>query len=423
MAKIAQITAREIIDSRANPTIETKVVLDDETIAVASIPSGASLGEREALELRDGEPQRFGGLGVTKAVNNVTKLLGPGLIGVDSSMQLEIDRWMMKVDGTPNKSRFGANAILSISTALARATAKSRKIPLYRYIAELYAKLGGQVSLTKVPAPLFNVINGGKHGAGNLDFQEFHLIPSTAKTFSESLRIGVELYHQVKKVLVDKNAIHSVGDEGGFAPDLYTNLDALEILLQAVKTSHFQFGEDIFIGLDVAASSFYSKDRYRIRDKPQPITSEQFIDYLVDLNNQYHLLLLEDALDQNDWNGWKLLMNKLGDTTVIVGDDLLVTNPELLKRAIKENACSAILIKPNQIGTVTECLEVVKIAKDNKFKTIVSHRSGETIDTFIADFAVGVQSDYAKFGAPARGERVAKYNRLLAIEQELGATS
>lgn len=423
MAKITQITAHEIIDSRANPTIETRIVLDDGTIATASVPSGASVGQHEAIELRDNDPLRFNSMGVSKAVYHVSSILGPGLIGVDPTQQIEIDRWMIKVDGTPNKSRFGANAILSISLALARASATSLHMPLYFYIQELFKKIGGNSPITKIPTPIFNVINGGKHGAGNLDFQEFHLIPSTAKPFSEAFQMGVELYHKVKKVLMDKNAIHSVGDEGGFAPDLYTNLDALEILTQAVKESRYQFGEDAFIGLDVAASNFYKKDLYKIRDKPQAISREQYIDFLVDLNNQYHLLLLEDPLSEDDWEGWKMLMGKIGQAVVMVGDDLLVTNMDRLKKAIKEKACSAILIKPNQIGSLTETLDVVKTAKENGFKTIASHRSGETTDSFIADFAVGAQTDYVKFGAPARGERVVKYNRLLDIESELLAQS
>ena len=422
MAKITQIIAHEIIDSRANPTIETKIVLDDGTIATASVPSGASVSQHEAVELRDGDPNRYNSMGVSKAVNHVTSILGPGLIGVDPTMQLEIDRWMIKIDGTPNKSRFGANAILSISLALARAASLTLHMPLYYYVQELYKKVGGNSPITKIPTPIFNVINGGKHGAGNLDFQEFHLIPSTAKQFSEALQMGVELYHRVKKVLIDKNAIHSVGDEGGFAPDLYTNLDALEILTQAVKESRYQFGEDAFIGLDVAASNFYKKDQYKIRDKPQAISREQYVDFLVDLNNQYHLLLLEDPLSEDDWEGWKMLMAKIGQSVVMVGDDLLATNMTLLKKAIKEKVCSAILVKPNQIGTLTETLEVVKTAKENGFKTITSHRSGETTDSFIADFAVGAQTDYVKFGAPARGERVVKYNRLLDIETELLAS-
>jgi len=419
MAKITQITAHEIIDSRANPTIETKIVLDDGTIATASVPSGASVGQHEAIELRDGDPNRYLSMGVSKAVYHVSSILGPGLVGVDPTQQIEIDRWMIKVDGTPNKSRFGANAILSISMALARAASMSLRMPLYIYIQELFKKLGGNSPITKIPTPIFNVINGGKHGAGNLDFQEFHLIPSTAKQFSEALQMGVELYHRVKKVLIDKNAVHSVGDEGGFAPDLYTNLDALEILTQAVKESRYQFGEDAFIGLDIAASNFYSKDRYKIRDKPQAITREQYIDFLVDLNNQYHLLMLEDPIAEDDWDGWKMVMGKIGQSAILVGDDLLVTNLDRLKKAIKEKACSAILVKPNQIGTLSETLEVIKTAKENNFKTIASHRSGETTDSFIADFAVGAQTDYVKFGAPARGERVVKYNRLLDIESEL----
>lgn len=419
MALIKQIIASEILDSRANPTIETKIILDSDVMAVASVPSGASVGKYEALELRDNEPDRFNGMGVKKAMRHVNEVLGPGLSGVDPLRQLEIDRWMKHVDGTENKSKFGANAILSISLALAKAGALVMNMPLYRYIGKLYTDIGGTVEIKRIPNPLFNVINGGKHGAGNLDFQEFHIIPATTHPYSHALRIGVELYHKVKKVLIEKNAIHSVGDEGGFAPDLYTNLDALEIIMQGVRASPYQFGEDIFLGLDIAASNFYKKDTYRIRDKQQPLNTQQFIDYLVDLNNQYHLLLLEDALADDDWNGWKLLTQNLGESVMIIGDDLLATNIKRLEKAIAEKACTGVLVKPNQIGTVTETLEVVKLSKQNNLKIVTSHRSGETIDSFIADFAVGVQSDYVKFGAPARGERVAKYNRLLEIEKEV----
>lgn len=419
MAKISQIKAREILDSRGNPTVETKVFLDDETVSVVSIPSGASLGKYEAIELRDKDEKRFGGMGVLKAVDNVNKVIGPGLVNVDPSRQFEIDRWMVKTDGTENKAKFGANTILSISLGIARASAISQKIPLYQYINTLFTKLGKNVKIIKIPTPTFNVINGGKHGAGNLDFQEFHIIPATSKKFHEALKVGVEVYNLIEEVLVKKNAIHSVGYEGGFAPNLYTNLDALEIIMQAVKNSSYRFGADIFLGLDIAAGQFYKNNTYRIKDKQNPLNSSQFINYILELNNQYHLLILEDPLDDDDWEGWISLTEKLGENTIIVGDDILATNPQRLQKAIDKKACTAILVKPNQIGTLTETLEVVKLAQDNNFKTVVSHRSGETNDTFIADLAVGVQSDYVKFGAPARGERVVKYNRLLEIEDEM----
>lgn len=419
MAKITKIQAWEILDSRGNPTIETEVFLDNGLDSVASVPSGASLGKYEALELRDQDLSRFNGLGVSKAVKIVNEVLGPGLIGVDPTRQFDIDRWLIKVDGTDNKSRFGANSILSISLAVCKAAAVSLQIPLYRYVNKLINDLGIKVAITRIPGPLFNVINGGKHGAGNLDFQEFHIIPASSNTYSNALRIGAEVYQKIKEVLKIKNAIHSVGDEGGFAPDLSTNLDALEAITQAVKETPYRFGVDIFLGLDVAASHFLRDHLYHIRDTQKPYDTRQFIEYLLELNNQYHLLMLEDALSDDDWKGWQELMEKLGKTVIIVGDDLLASNPLRLKRAIKEKSASAVLVKPNQIGTVSETLDVVKIAKENNFKVIVSHRSGETNDTFIADFAVGVAADYVKFGAPARGERVIKYNRLLRIEHEL----
>ena len=419
MAKIKLVKAWEILDSRGDPTIKTKVILDDGIEASVSVPSGTSLGRYEAVELRDKDPNRYSGKGVLKAVAIINQGIGPGLTNVEASLQFEIDRWLSKIDGTKNKSKLGANTILSVSLAVLKASALSSKIPLYQYVNSLLGKMGLQVEITSIPSPVFNVINGGKHGAGNLDFQEFQIIPASAKKYHEALRTGSEIYSHIKDVLVKNNAIHSVGYEGGFAPNLYTNLDALEIIMQAVKNSHYVFGEDIFLGLDVAASVFYSHDTYKIRDKQKPFTTEQFIEYLVDLNNQYHLLLLEDALSDDDWKGWQILTERLGSHVIIVGDDILATNEERFARAIRENACTAILIKPNQIGTFTETLEVVKMAKDNNFKINVSHRSGETDDTTIADFAVGIQSEYVKFGAPARGERVAKYNRLLEIEEEL----
>jgi len=416
MPKISKIFAREIIDSRADPTIETTVYLDDGNWGRAGVPSGASIGQYESHELRDTDNKRYRGKGVLRAVSHVNDIIGPGLINVDPLRQIEIDRWMISVDKTPTKARVGANAMLSISMALATAAANAERVPLYQYINALYRRVGGNAEIQRIPTPIFNVINGGKHGAGNLDFQEYHVIPSTAKPYSEALRIGVELYHFTEDVLIEKNSIHSVGDEGGFAPDLNTNLDALEVVMQAVKKASYQFGEDVFLGLDVAANYFHTKGRYKIRDAQNSFKTEQFIDFLVNLNSQYHLLILEDPLVDDDWNGWKQLMVIADDSVLIVGDDLLVTNKERLQKAINEKACSGILVKPNQIGTLTESLEVVKLAQDNNFKTITSHRSGETNDTFIADFAVGVQTDYVKFGAPARGERVAKYNRLLEIE-------
>lgn len=417
-SKIKEVKAREILDSRGNPTVETNVVLEDGSSGTASVPSGASLGKYEAVELRDGDPNRFGGLGVLKAVGNVNQIIGPKLVGFEPTKQTEIDKLMVNLDGTKDKSKLGGNSILSISLAIACAAANCAKIPLYRYLNSLF---GGilPTSIEKMPTPTFNIINGGKHGAGNLDFQEFHVVPATTKPYHEALRIGEEIYQALKQVLIYRNAIHSVGDEGGFAPNLFTNLDALEAILEAIKITPNVFGRDVFLGLDVAATHFKKANGYQIKDRPISLKSVEFIEYLTDLNSQYHLLILEDPLEEDDWEGWEKLTQILGQETLVVGDDLLATNRERLKQAISKKACTAILVKPNQAGTLTETLEVIKVARQGGFKIIVSHRSGETNDTFIADLALGVGAEYVKFGAPARGERVAKYNRLLEIEKEL----
>lgn len=418
MPKIKEIKAREILDSRGNPTIETKIILDNDILGIASVPSGASLGKYEALELRDADMNRYFGLGVLKAVGNVNQVIGPKLLGFDPTKQEEIDRLMIDLDGTENKSKLGANSLLSVSLAVASAASKSQKLPLYRYLNSLYGETL-PTTIEKMPTPTFNIINGGKHGAGNLDFQEFHVVPATTKPYHEALRIGEEIYQKLKEVLIHRNAIRSVGDEGGFAPNLFTNLDTLEIILEAVKLTPHVFGRDVFLGLDIAASNFKKADGYQIKDKPNSLSANEFIDYLINLNKEYQLLILEDPLDEDDWEDWARLTQLLGKGTLIVGDDLLATNLLRLKQAIDKRLCTTILIKPNQAGTLSETLEVVKTARAGGFKVIVSHRSGETNDTFIADFAVAVGSDYVKFGAPARGERVAKYNRLLEIEEEL----
>lgn len=419
MAKIKTIKAREILDSRGSPTVETTVELEDGALGTASVPSGASLGKYEALEVRDGDPQRFSGMGVLKAVNNVNQIISRELIGFESKQQSEIDNLMIKLDGTLNKSKLGSNSILSVSLAVAVATANSAKTPLYRYLNSLFG-VGLPDAFEKMPTPTFNIINGGKHGAGNLDFQEFHVVPATINPYHEDLRIGEEIYQALKKVLIYLGAIHSIGDEGGFAPNLFTNLDALEIIIEAIKTTSFQFGKDVFLGLDVAADHFKKSEGYQIKDRPIPLTTEEFIDYLLVLNKDCQLLILEDPLKEDDWDGWVKLTARMGMGTLVVGDDLLATNPQRVKEAIQRKACTAVLIKPNQVGTLSETLEVIKIARQGGLKIIISHRSGETNDTIIADLAVAVAADYVKFGAPARGERIAKYNRLLEIESDLG---
>jgi enolase len=419
MAKIKTIWARQILDSRAIPTIEAACQLDTGQVAVTSIPSGTSTGSHEALELRDNDPTKYKGLGVYKAVENINKVLGPNLVGADPSNQTEIDQKMLEMDGTENKTKYGANALLAISTAVSKVGAIANNLPLYKWINTLAANLGLKAAL-KIPTPLLNMINGGKHGAGNLDFQEFLLIPASNKKYSEGLRMAVETYYAIGENLGRRGAIHSVGYEGGYAPNLFTNADAFEVLVESIKETVYVIGQELFLGVDVAANSFYRNGEYTIRDKSAPLDDNGLLEYFKSLNNQYHLALLEDPFFEDAWGSWQKALQELGNQLLIVGDDLLASNPKRLEKAKIEKACNAVIIKPNQIGTVTETIKVIKMTKDLGWKVICSHRSGETNDSFIADFSVGCGADYVKFGAPARGERVAKYNRLLAIENELG---
>ncbi|PIS09628.1 phosphopyruvate hydratase [Candidatus Beckwithbacteria bacterium CG10_big_fil_rev_8_21_14_0_10_34_10] len=414
--KIKKVKAREILDSRGNPTIETEVYLEDKSVGVASIASGSSTGKYEAHELRDKDPNRFNGMGVLQAVKNVNQEISPKIVGMDASYQGKLDQLLISLDGTQDKSRLGANAILSVSQAVLEASASSYKLPIYRYIQQKYGMVGKKIIM---PTPSFNLINGGKHGANNLDFQEFHLVPSTRKTYSQALECGDEVYQELKKVLIYRGAIYSLGDEGGYAPRLFTNLDALEVLMEAIKNTKHEFGRDVFVGLDVAANNFYKNGKYTIRDRAQPFSEKEMVEYYQALNNQYHLFSLEDGLVEDDWEGWVQLTKILSQNTLLIGDDLLATNLQRLNKAIEKKACTGILIKPNQVGTISETINVIDVAHKADWKVIVSHRSGETNDDFIADFAVGVGADYTKFGAPARGERTVKYNRLLKIEEEL----
>lgn len=417
-SKIYAVIAREILDSRGNPTVETLVILESGYRGVASVPAGASLGKYEAVELRDKDVKRYGGMGVLLAVNNVNTIIGPKLRGMDALNQGLIDTTMIALDGTQNKEKLGSNAILSVSLATTVAAAAVQRTPPYRYVNTLFSTIL-PTQIKRIPTPTMNLINGGTHGAGNLDFQEFHVIPATSKPFHTALQMGVEIDHILKDILIYRNAVHSVGDEGGFAPNLFTNVEAIQLILDAIKQSPYKFGVDVFMGLDLAASHFKSENGYRIKDKPHVLSYKELITFLIDLNKEYRILTLEDPLDEDDWEGWKELTSAIGKDVLIVGDDLLATNIVKLEKAIAEKACSAILLKPNQIGTLSEFLHVVARAKSAGFSTIVSHRSAETNDTLIADLAVAVQSDYVKFGAPVRGERVAKYNRLLQIESEL----
>jgi len=420
MPKIAKVQAREILDSRANPTIETTVYLDSGHQATSAAPSGSSSSKFEAFELRDNDPDRFNGLGVLKAVNNVNNIIAPKIIGLDPSQQTNLDQTLINLDGTNNKSILGGNAILTVSIASLKASAASFNLPVYRYLAKKY---GLNPKNKKIPSPTFNIINGGAHGAGNLDFQEFHIIPSLRYPYHQALQIGTEIYVDLEKTLKRRQAIHSVGDEGGYAPNLFTNLDALEVILETINQTKYKFSQDVFLGLDVAASFFYQNNKYTIKDRAQPYSQKELILYYQQLNQEYHLFSLEDPLASDDWDGWNQLSQQIGSDTLIVGDDLLSTNKILCQKAIDKKSCNAILVKPNQTGTVSETIEVIKLCRQHNWKIIVSHRSGETNDNFIADFAVGIGADYTKFGAPARGERTVKYNRLLAIEAEIGNKS
>ncbi len=418
MAKITRIWAREILDSRGIPTVEAACQLDSGQVAVSSVPAGTSTSAHEALELRDKDNKRFLGKGVLSAVSNVNKVLGPAIVGMDPTNQVKVDDKLKQLDGTENKSKYGANSILAISMVTAKAGAIASQQTLYTWVNALVQKIGQKSSL-RIPTPILNMINGGLHGAGNLDFQEFHIIPASSKTYSQGLQESVEVYMTIGGNLARRGAIHSVGVEGGYAPNLFTNADALEVIVESIKETKYSLGRDLFLGLDVAASFFYKNGEYIIRDKTSPMNDDNMLEYYKILNNQYHLAILEDPFHEDAWESWAKLNTLLSGQLILVGDDLLATNPKRVEKAIKEKACNAILIKPNQIGTITETLKVIKMARDAGWKIVVSHRSGETNDWFIADFAVGVGADYVKFGAPARGERVVKYNRLSSIEREL----
>ncbi|HSX19450.1 MAG TPA: phosphopyruvate hydratase [Candidatus Saccharimonadales bacterium] len=416
MSKIRKITAREILDSRGIPTLESIIELEDSSVGIYSVPSGTSVGKYEAHELRDGDQNRYGGQGVLKCLEKISSVLSPQLIGKDAKNQQSIDQIMLDLDGTHTKENLGANSLLCLSAAIAKAQANSQKQPLYQYISTLFGSTQTQFTL---PTPMFNVLNGGMHANHNLDFQEFMIVPSQAGSYSKNLKLGVECYHALKETLKSHSASVLIGDEGGYAPLLYSNMDAFKMLEEAVAKANYRIGLDAFFSLDAAASYIKQGDTYRIKDKPTPLSATDLIDFYISLNEQYHLLALEDPLDQDDWDSWKVLYSKLGNDTLIVADDLTCTNTERLNKAIEQKCTNAIVVKPNQVGTITQTLEAVRVAKDAGFKIVVSHRSGETNDDFIVDFAVACGADYAKFGAPARGERVAKYNRLLEIEHEL----
>lgn len=414
---IKNIKAREILDSRGNPTIEVKVILNDKTAGAAAVPSGASTGIHEALELRDGDKSRYNGKGVLKAIKKVNTTIKHALLSKDVSKQKEIDRIMLELDGTENKSKLGANSILGVSLACVHAAAKSMNIPLYEYINKRYRL---KLKKYKLPIPSFNILNGGKHADNNLDFQEFMLYPSGVRSFKEKVRCGSEIFHALKEVLIKKNLSTGVGDEGGFAPDLKSNKDALDLIMAAIKKTKWKAGKDVFIALDPAASEFFIKGKYVLKGerKTQKLNSEEMVDYWHNLAKKYPIVSIEDGLAQDDWDGWIYMTKKLGRKIQIVGDDFLVTNPQRIKKAIGLKAANAVLIKPNQIGTLTETIEAITIAQKAKWGVMVSHRSGETTDTTIADLATGTNAGQIKSGSLTRGERLAKYNRLMEIELE-----
>jgi enolase len=415
MSNIKSIKAREILDSRGNPTIATEAVLIDGTIGLASVPSGASTGKYEAVELRDGDKSRYNGLGVLKAINNVNKEIAGALSGMEAGDQTAIDNKMIKLDGTPDKSRLGANAILGASLAIAHAAANEAKKPLYRY-------LNDNKTYT-LPMPMLNILNGGKHATNSTDLQEFMVVPAGAKTFSDALRMGAEIYQALKKVLKDKGLNTNVGDEGGFAPSLPANKAAVESIIAAIEKAGYKPGKDCFIALDPASSEFYDKGKYVLTKEGTKLTSQEMVDFYVKWVNDYPIVSIEDGMAEDDWEGWQLMTKKLGNKIHLIGDDLYVTNVTRLSEGIKKNASNAVLIKLNQIGTLTETVAAINMAYKAGWKAVVSHRSGETEDTTISDLSVAMGTGFIKTGAPCRSERTSKYNRLLKIEEELGVNA
>lgn len=415
MTIIADLYAREILDSRGNPTVEVEVVLEDGTVGRAAVPSGASTGTYEAVELRDGDAGRYGGKGVLRAVEHVNDEIATEVVGLNAVDQAEIDALLVELDGTENKSRLGANAILGVSLAVARAAAAALGLPLYRYL--------GGVGASLLPVPMMNVVNGGRHADNNLDLQEFMIVPVGAGSFAEALRMGAEVYHSLRRILHERGLSTAVGDEGGFAPRLDANEEALKLLVAAIESAGYRPGEDVALALDPAASEFFEDGRYLLKGEGRSLSPNEMVDYYADLAGRYPILSIEDGLAEEDWEGWELLTRRLGNTVQLVGDDLFVTNPGRLSRGITLGVANSILIKLNQIGTLTETLETIALARQAGYAVVISHRSGETEDAFIADLAVATRAGQIKTGAPSRSERVAKYNQLLRIEEELGETA
>jgi len=415
MPMITDVYAREVLDSRGNPTVEVEVTIESGETVSAIVPSGASTGEHEAVELRDGDKSRYGGKGVLKAVENVNDVIGPELIGWDCRDQSGIDQFMIELDGTPNKGNLGANAILGVSMAVAKAAAVYSGLHLFEYLGGFNAR--------ELPVPMMNIINGGSHADNNVDFQEFMILPVGAPSFKEALRYGAEIFHSLKNVLHDKNLNTAVGDEGGFAPNLGSNEEAIQVILEAIDKAGYKAGSDILLGLDVASSEFYDKDKKKYvlaGEGNKELTSEELVSFYEGLVEKYPIISIEDGLDENDWDGWKILTDRLGKKVQLVGDDLLVTNTKKLQEAIEKGIANSILVKVNQIGTLTETFEAIELAKKNGYTSVISHRSGESEDTTIADIAVAVNAGQIKTGSLSRTDRIAKYNQLLRIEDILG---
>ena len=412
MTEIIDIKAREILDSRGNPTVEVDVIVACGAVGRAAVPSGASTGKREALELRDKRSKRYGGKGVAGAVKNVIEEIFPVVRGMDAADQKGLDTCMIELDGTPNKAKLGANAILGVSMAAARAAASAFGLPLYRYLGGINARC--------LPVPMMNVVNGGAHAANNLDIQEFMILPFGAKSISQAVQMGAETFHTLKKILKEKGLNTAVGDEGGFAPNLKSNEEAIVFIISAIKSAGYKPGKDIGIAIDAAANEFYKKGKYILSSEKKELTSSQMIDYYEDLIEKYPILSIEDGLAEEDWDGWKIMTDRLDGSIQIVGDDIFVTNPKIFKKGIEQGIANSILIKLNQIGSVTETLDAIDMANNAGYTTVISHRSGETEDTFIADLVVGVNGGQIKTGSMSRSDRVAKYNQLIRIEEELG---
>jgi len=412
MTEIVDVKARQILDSRGNPTVEVDVYVACGAVGRAAVPSGASTGKREALEIRDKRSKAYGGKGVTRAVKNVLTAIAPAIMGMDAADQIALDNQMIKLDGTANKGKLGANAILGVSMAAVRAAAMAYDMPLYRYI--------GGINARYLPVPMMNIINGGAHAANNLDIQEFMIIPFGAKSIAQAVQMGAETFHSLKSILKANHLVTSVGDEGGFAPDLESNEAAIKLIITAIKEAGYKPGKDIGIGLDAAASEFYQKGKYVLKSEKKKLTAAKMVDYYGELISRYPIVSIEDGLAEQDWKGWKLMTDQLEGDIQIVGDDIFVTNPKIFNKGIEQGIANSILIKLNQIGTVTETLDAIELANQVGYTTVISHRSGETEDTFIADLVVGVNGGQIKTGSLSRSDRLAKYNQLIRIEEELG---